>query len=92
LRAFAFLLEVAAAHLRRLGSVGLGARGLLAVLAEVGEDVLLAEDRGAVLEPERRDRVGARRREQRGALRAFDWDLAVDVILSELGQPLADTP
>ena len=62
------------------------------VFAEVDEDVLLADHGGAVLEPERWNRVGAGRCAESGARLAFDRHLAVDVVEPELGQPLADSP
>jgi hypothetical protein len=60
------------------------------VFAEVQEDVLLADHGGAVLEPERRDRVGAGDFSQGSPRLALDRHLAVDVVEPELGQPLAD--
>ncbi len=60
------------------------------MFAEVDDDVLLADYGGAVLEPERWNRVGAGRRAENCARLAFDRHLAVDVVEPELGQPLAD--
>jgi hypothetical protein len=62
------------------------------LFAEVHEDVFLANHGGAVLEPERGNRVGAGRRAKGDARLAFDRHLAVDVVEPELGQPLADAP
>ncbi len=60
------------------------------VFAEVHEDVLLADHGGAVLEPERGDRVGAGDFSQGSPRLALDRHLTVDVVEPELGQPLAD--
>ena len=62
------------------------------LLAEVDEDVLLAGHGGAVLEPKRRDRVGAHDFSEGGPRLALDRHLAVDVVEPKLGHPLADAP
>jgi hypothetical protein len=62
------------------------------LVAEVDEDVLLADDGGAVLEPKRRDRVGAHDLSEGGPRLALDRHGAVDVVEPKLGQPLADAP
>lgn len=49
LRAFAFLFQVAAAHVRGLLPVRVGFRGPDEVLSQKREDVLLADGRGAIL-------------------------------------------
>jgi hypothetical protein len=90
LRAFAFLLEVTAARFGRLLLVRFRLERLRKAFAEVDEDVLLADHSGAVLEPERGDRVGAGRFAESGARLALDRHLAVDGVEPELGQPLAD--
>jgi hypothetical protein len=86
----AFLLEIAAARFGRLLPMRFGLDWLCEVFAEVDEDVLLADHSGAVLEPERGDRVGAGRLAESGARLALDRHLAVEVVEPELGQPLAD--
>jgi hypothetical protein len=72
--------------------MGLGRRGLAEVLVQVGEDLVLTNDGGAVLEHERGDRVGAGGRVEVRALVPVDGDLAVDVVEPELRQSLPDPP
>jgi hypothetical protein len=86
----AFLLQVAAARVGRLLLVRFRLARLREALAEVDEDLLLADHSGAVLEPKRGDRVGAGRFAESGARLALDRHLAVDGVEPELGQPLAD--
>src|SRR6266487_3456938 len=70
--------------------MGLGARGLVEVFAEVAEDVLLADDRRSVLQPEGGDRVRAGGLDESSALVALGRHLAVEVVQPELGQSLPD--
>jgi hypothetical protein len=87
----AFLLEIAAARFGRLLPMHFGLDWLCEVFAEVDEDVLLADHGGAVVKPERGDRVSADGSSQGGPRLALDRHLLGDVIDPELGQALADT-
>jgi hypothetical protein len=87
----AFLLEIAAARFGRLLPMRFGLDWLCEVFAEVDEDVLLADHGGAVVKPERGDRVSADGSSQGGPRLALDRHLLGDVIDPELGQALADT-
>jgi hypothetical protein len=92
LQAFALLLQVAAASLGCLLTVRVRLGRFPDAFGEVGEDVLLADDRRAVVESERRNRVGPGRLAQRGPRFALDRDLAGEVVEAELGQALPNAP
>ncbi len=62
------------------------------VLAQEGEDVVLADQRRAVHEAEYWDRVGADGRTQGRSRLSLDRNLPDDVVDSELGQPLPHAP
>jgi hypothetical protein len=72
--------------------MGLGLLGLVVVALEIGQDLVLTNKRRAVLEQQRRDRVGAGQAEQGRSFLTLDRHLVVEVVEPEFGQPLADPP
>jgi hypothetical protein len=92
LRAFAFLLEAAAARLLRLLSVRRGLPGLGHGVGKEAQDRFLADGNLAVVEDERRNRLGAGRTPKCVASVFLDRHLPDQVVDTEFGQPLPHSP
>src|SRR3974390_76404 len=84
LRAFAFLLEVAAACFLRLLSVGVRLGRLREGGVEEVQDRLLADGDFAVVEDKCRDRFCTGRRAERVTVVLLDWRLADQVVDAQL--------